>query len=80
VNLWDVDEFEAAYCLVSTPSELIGYEREEIHYVDQIPEILRVTRVQYTRDLVLENRMKFKVEAANRYLDEVVKQIAAEHA
>lgn len=78
--LWDVEEAEIAYCLVSTPSELIGYEREEIHYVDQIPEILRVTRVQYTRDLVLENRMKFKVEAANRYLDEVVKQIAAEHA
>ena len=80
MNLWDVDEFEVAYCLVSTPSELVGYEREEIHYVDQIPEILRVTRVQYTRDPVLEARMKFKVEAANRYLDEMVKRIAAEHA
>lgn len=80
MSLWDVDEFEVAYCLVSTPAELIGYEREEIHYVDQIPEVLRITRVFYQRDKTLEDRMKFKVEAANRYLDQIVKQIADEHA
>jgi hypothetical protein len=80
MNLWDVDEFEIAYCLVSTPPELIGYEREELHYVDEIPEVLRVTRVRYTRDRALEDRMKFKVEAANRYLDQVIRQIAEEHS
>lgn len=78
--LWDRPEFEIAYCMVNTPQELIGYEREEIHYVDQIPEVLRVTCVRYQRDPALEDRIKFKVEAANKYLDQIVKQIAAEHA
>lgn len=78
--LWDVDAAEVAYCLVNTPDELIGYEPVEYHYVDNIPEVLRVTRVQYTRDQILEERIKVKVEAANRYLDQVIKQIAEEHA
>lgn len=78
--LWDVDQFEIAYCLVNTPSELIGYEQEELHYVDHINPELRVTRVQYTRDKELEEKIKQRVEDANLYLDAMVKQIAAEHA
>jgi len=78
--LWDVDQFEIAYCMVSTPQELIGYEREEIHYVEHINPLLRVTRVQYTRDKALEDRIKFKVESANAYLETLIKQIADEHA
>lgn len=77
--LWDVDEAEIAYCMVNTPQELIGYEREEIHYVDHINPVLRVTRVPYTRDKALEGRIKFKVESANVYLDKLIKQIAEEH-
>lgn len=78
--LWDVDQFEIAYCMVSTPQELIGYEREEIHYVEHINPLLRVTRVPYTRDKALEARIKFKVESANAYLETLIKQIADEHA
>lgn len=78
--LWDVDHFEIAYCLVNTPAELIGYEQEELHYVDHINPELRVTRVQYTRDKELEEKIKQRVEDANLYLDAMVKQIAAEHA
>lgn len=78
--LWDVDQFEIAYCMVNTPDELIGYEQPELHYVDHITPELRVTRVQYTRDRELEERIKQKVEDANLYLDSLVKQIAAEHA
>lgn len=78
--LWDVPEAEIAYCLVNTPDELIGYEPAELHYVDQIPEVLRVTRVQYQRDEALEDRIKVKVEAANRYLEFIANKIAAEHA
>lgn len=77
--LWDVDQAEIAYCLVDTPDELIGYEPQEYHFVSHIPEELRITRVQYTRDQAAEDRIKVKVEAANAYLDQVVKQIAAEH-
>lgn len=78
--LWDCDEGEVAYCMVSTPAELIGWESEDIHYVDHIQDVLRVTRVPYSRDKALEDRIKVKVEAANAYLDQLVKQIAAEHA
>lgn len=78
--LWDREEFENAFCMVSTPPELIGYEAEDLHYVDEIPEVLRVTRVQYSRDRELEGRIKAKVEAANAYLEQAVKQIADDHA
>lgn len=78
--LWDVDLFEVAYCLVNTPDELIGYEDPSIHIVDHINQELRVTLVKYTRDKVLEEKIKMRVEAANQYINAMVKQIAAEHA
>lgn len=77
--LWDVNEFEIAYCLVNTPDELIGYEDPDLHYVDHINPALRVTVVPYKRDLALEEKIKAKVEAANRYLDAVVERINEEH-
>lgn len=77
--LWDCDEFEIAYCMVSTPDDLIGYESTDIHYVDHINPELRVTRVPYTRDKALEDKIKQRCEEANRYLDLLVKQIADEH-
>lgn len=77
--LWDVDQFEIAYCLVNTPDELIGYEQQDLHYVDHINPELRVTRVQYTRDKALEDKIKQRVEAANEYLAAMVRQIANEH-
>lgn len=77
--LWDVDQFEIAYCLVNTPDELIGYEQQDLHYVDHINPELRVTRVQYTRDKALEDKIKQRVEAANEYLTAMVRQIANEH-
>lgn len=77
--LWDVDLFEVAYCLVNTPEELIGFDQPELHYVDHITPELRVTRVQYTRDKTLEEKIKARVEAANEYLDVMVRRIAQEH-
>jgi hypothetical protein len=77
--LWDVDQFEIAYCLVNTPDELIGYEDPELHYVENINPALRVTVVPYSRDKALEAKIKQKVEAANKYLEELVEQINLEH-
>ena len=34
MHLWDVDDAELAYCLVNTPDELIGYERDELHNIE----------------------------------------------
>lgn len=78
--LWDVDQFEVAYCLVNTPDELIGYEQQDLHYVDHITPELRVTRVLYERDQKLEELIKQKVEDANLYLNTLVRQIAEEHS
>jgi hypothetical protein len=77
--LWDVPNFEIAYCMVNTPEALIGYDDPSIHYVDHITPSLRVTRVAYERDLALEQKIKQRVEAANNYMDAMVKQIADEH-
>jgi hypothetical protein len=77
--LWDVEEFEIAYCLVNTPIELIGYEDEKLHFVDYINPELRITRVKYERNKTLEAKIKMRCEAANEYLDAMVKRIADEH-
>lgn len=77
--LWDVDQFEIAYCLVNTPEDLIGYEQQDLHFVDHITPELRVTRVHYTRDKTLEEKIKQRVEDARRYFDQMVKQISDEH-
>jgi hypothetical protein len=77
--LWDVDQFEIAYCLVDTPEDLIGWESESLHIVGHINEALRVTRVHYERDKALEDKIKTRVEAANKYMTEMVHQIAEEH-
>ena len=77
--LYDVPEFEIAYCMVNTPVELIGYENELVHYVDHINPELRVTTVAYTRDKALEDKMAMRVEAANDYLQLMIQKIADEH-
>lgn len=78
--LWNCDESEIDYCMVTTPDELIRFEPTDIHYVDHIDPTLRVTRVPYMRDLALEEKIKVKVDACRKYFDEVVQTIAMEHA
>lgn len=78
--LWNRDLAEIAYCMVTTPDELIRFEPTDIHYVDHIDPTLRVTRVPYVRDLVLEDKIKVKVDACRKYFAEVVDLIAEEHA
>lgn len=78
--LWDVDSASIAYCLVSTPEELIKYEDATLHQVDHIAPELRVTRVFYKRDKELEDKIKVKVEAARDYYQQIINQIAKEHS
>ena len=79
MKLWDVDEAEVAYCLVNTPDELVGYEDPDLHYVDRIDEVLRITRVQYTRDRELEEKMEARALAAQQYVIEAMQRIGEEH-
>ena len=78
--LWDLDQAQIAYCLVSTPDHLIGYENKALHQVDHIAPELRVTLVGYQRDRTLEDKIKFKVDEARKYYDKIVKQISDEHS
>lgn len=77
--LWDVPEWHVAYCMVNTPDELIKFEQEELHYVDQIDEALRVTVVRYMRDADLEAKITAKVTAAREYLERIVSEIKRQH-
>ena len=77
--LWDVDKAQIAYCLVSTPDALIGYEDRQLHEVEHISPELRVTLVNYERDKELEERIKIKVEAARDYYESVIQEISKQH-
>ena len=77
--LWDRPRADIAYCLVSTPEDLIGWENKTLHQVDHINRELRVTVVPYVRDTVLEDKIKTKVEAARVYYDQVIQEISEQH-
>ena len=79
MHLWDVDEFEVAYCMVSTPEDLRRYEQIELHEVDHIDPALRVTRVIIKRDKAIEEKMLAKVLVAREYLANQVALINLEH-
>jgi hypothetical protein len=77
--LWDKPRADIAYCLVSTPDDLIGYESKQLHKVDHINRELRVTIVPYERDVALEDKIKIKVKAARVYYDQVIQEISKQH-
>jgi len=77
--LYDVPLFELAYCMVSTPDDLIRFEQPELHYVDHIAPELRVTRIFIERDKEAEDKIKHKVTLAREYLQEIAEQITADH-
>lgn len=77
--LWERPQFEVAWCLVDTPPELIGYEDEALHYVSHLNPALRVTTARYQRDPTLEERIKTKVQAANAYIEQAIRDIVEQH-
>jgi len=78
--LWDLPIFELAFCMVSTPEHLIGYEDPGAHIVDHIDPSLRVTTVEYPRDMEKEELIKIKVTSARKYIDEIIDQITRDHS
>jgi hypothetical protein len=77
--LWNKPLASIAYCLVNTPESLIGYEDKQLHQVGHIVPELRVTLVDYQRDMALEEKIKTKVEAARIYYAEAVRAISEQH-
>lgn len=77
--LYDKPKASIAYCMVSTPQELIGYDDPQLHNVDHITPDLRVTFVEYERNAALEEKIKTKVAAARVFYDQVIHDIAMAH-
>ena len=77
--LWDADEWEVNYTLVSTPEELVRYEPQTMHFVDHYPEHLRLTTWTMKRDLGKEEAMIEKVKAAREYYAQVLQEFEETH-
>lgn len=81
MQLYDTPQHEVAFCMVSTPDDLIPrWEQVELHKVDHIDPALRVTRIIYKRDAALEAKLVRKCKAAQVYLEELIERIGAEHS
>jgi hypothetical protein len=79
MRLWNVDRFRLAYCLVDTPDDLIGFEQPELHKVSHIDDNLRVTVIDFARDIEKEARIVEKVKAAQEYYAQVIAEFDRTH-
>lgn len=77
--LWEKERAKVAYCLVDTPDELIKWEQPELHRVSHLHPVHRITTFHYERDLALEEKIKVKCEAAQKYIQSLIEQFDAEH-
>lgn len=68
------------YGLVDTPDELIkDYEDTSLHYVSNIPEILRITKIGYTRCEYFEAKIEYKVKECRKYAQHYYNQIISKN-
>lgn len=77
--LWNADEWEVNYALLSTPERLMRYELPSLHFVDHIPEHQRLTTWLVKRDRDLEQRMAEKVKHARDYYAQVLDEFDRNH-
>lgn len=77
--LWDATEWEVNYALLSTPEHLARWEPASMHFVDHIPEHMRITTWTVQRDAAKEAAMVEKIKAAREYFAEVVAEFASSH-
>jgi hypothetical protein len=78
--LWDADSWEVNYALLTTPEHLTKWEPLFMHFVDHIPEHMRLTTWAIARDLEKEARIVEKVEHARAYFAEVIAEFNQTHA
>lgn len=79
--LFDLPEWEIAYCAIDTPEELLReWDDPKIHLIDpSIPLHHRITIARYTRDMEIEKKMLDKCAAANEWIQNAIKAFASEH-
>lgn len=77
--LWDAAEWEVNYALITTPEHLAKWEPASMHFVDHIPEHMRLTTWTVERDPDKEEAMVEKIEAARCYYADVVAEFVNSH-
>jgi hypothetical protein len=79
--LFDLPEWEIAYCAIDTPEELLReWDDPKIHLIDpSIPMHHRITIARYTRDMEIEKKMLEKCAAANEWIQNAIKAFASDH-
>lgn len=78
--LWDAATWEVNYALITTPEHLARWEPASMHFVDHIPEHMRLTTWTVERDQAKEKAMAEKIEAARDYYAEVLAEFTESHA
>jgi hypothetical protein len=73
--LYGVERAALAYCMVNTPSDLIGYESEDLHRVRDTPIQSLVTMLTIERDYQLEQEMLERSAAAIEYYKTYINDI-----
>ncbi len=73
--LYNVERAALAYCMVDTPSDLIGYESEELHRVRDTPIQSLVTMLTIERDYQLEQEMLERSAEAIEYYKTYINDI-----
>jgi len=79
--LFDLPEWEIAYCAIDTPGNILrDYDERNIHVIDSaIPMHHRITIARYTRDLGIEKAMLEKCALANEWIKTAIRQFATDH-
>jgi hypothetical protein len=78
--LWDKHKAEIAYCMVSTPEEYVKeWDCAEAHFVDHIDPVLRLTVVEYERDVTIQAKIAEKVNYCREYYQQVIEEILEDH-
>lgn len=79
ISLWDAARWHIAYGLVNTPERLIRFEPMTLHFVDHIPEHMRLTVWTIERDAEKEAAIREKVKHARAYFAQVVEEFDRTH-
>jgi len=79
--LFDLPEWEIAYCAIDTPDNILrDYDDRSIHVLDSaIPMHHRITIARYTRDLDIERAMLEKCALANEWIKTATQQFVIDH-
>lgn len=79
--LFDLPEWEIAYCAIDTPEDILKpWDDRSIHIIDDaIPLNHRITIARYTRDMDIERDMLEKCARANAWIEQAIKDFCRTH-